>query len=136
MVDSEKWKYVDADGYADARPDQTGWSQIFRPPRSDGPGNFGNHEQNGGRLFSVSKLVFEAVVYPEAADDWAEQVRGSGAIAVALMQGPNSSGKCSLPLPFPSLVRKMIPVRSLAQAYCRAAYGTQSSDIDCFGKTP
>jgi hypothetical protein len=33
MVDSEKWKYVDADGYADARADQTGWSQIFRPPR-------------------------------------------------------------------------------------------------------
>jgi hypothetical protein len=30
--------------------------QIFRPPRNDGPGNYGRHEQNGGRLFSVSTL--------------------------------------------------------------------------------
>ncbi len=36
---------------------------MFAPPRNDGPGNFDNHEQNGGRLFSVSKLVLEAVIY-------------------------------------------------------------------------
>lgn len=50
------------------------YQQVFAPPRTDGPGNYDNHEQNGGRLFSVSKFVLEAVVYPEAADDWAEQV--------------------------------------------------------------
>ena len=33
MVDSEKWSFVDKDGFAEARPDQTGWSQVFAPPR-------------------------------------------------------------------------------------------------------
>lgn len=136
MVDSEKWKYLDSDGYAEARPDQAGWAQVFRPPRTDGPGNYGNHEQNGGRLFSVSKLIFEATLYPEAADDWAEQVQGSSAIATVLMQGPNKSGNCSSPLPFPSLVREAMQVGSLAQVYCRVAYGAQGSNMDCFGKTP
>jgi hypothetical protein len=126
MVDSEKWKYVDADGYAEARNDQTGWSQIFRPPRADGPGNYGNHEQNGGRLFSVSKMVYEATMYPEAVDDWADQVRGSSAIAHALLQA-SDSGNCTglapATLPYPSLVRKPMVAGSMAQAYCKVAYG-------------
>jgi hypothetical protein len=101
-VDSEKWKYVDKNGFAESRADQTGWSQVFAPPRSDGPGNFNKHEQNGGRLFSVSKLILEATLYPEAAMDWAEQVRGSTAIAVALMHGA-ATRNCSA-LPYPTLV--------------------------------
>ena len=64
MVDSEKWKFVTPNGFAEARPDQTGWSQVFEQ-RTDGPGSYDNHEQNGGRLFSTSKLVLEAGLYPE-----------------------------------------------------------------------
>eukprot|EP00935_MAST-01C_sp_MAST-1C-sp1_P001214 g1214.t1 len=131
MVDSEKWSSVDADGYAHAQANQSGWSQVFRPPRTDGPGNYGNHEQNGGRLFSVSKFVFEAMVYPEAVSDWAEQVRGSTAIASALLQ-PNQTAR----LPFPALVRKPMPPGSLAQGYCKVAYGASCCTLDSFNKTP
>ena len=101
--------------------DQTGWSQVFAPPRTDGPGNYNNHEQNGGRLFSVSKMVLESILYPQAVDDWAEQVRGATAIAAALLQ-PTVRDKTA-PLPFPQLVRTPMPPNSLAQAYCKVAYG-------------
>eukprot|EP01052_Picozoa_sp_SAG31_P026301 SAG31_NODE_2374_length_5842_cov_18.784433_1_plen_1112_part_00 len=140
MVDSEKWKYVDKAGFAEPRADQTGWSQVFAPPRTDGPGNFNNHEQNGGRLFSVSKLVLEAVVYPEAAVDWAEQVRGATAIAKTLLdRAATSAANCSSQLPFPNLVRTPMPADSLAHEYCESAYGCNrdptSCATDCFGKT-
>jgi hypothetical protein len=136
-VDSEKWKYVDKNGFAESRADQTGWSQVFAPPRSDGPGNFNKHEQNGGRLFSVSKLILEATLYPEAAMDWAEQVRGSTAIAVALMHGA-ATRNCSA-LPYPTLVRTPMATASLAHGYCEVAYGCTRNPSacmkDCFGKT-
>jgi hypothetical protein len=130
---------VTPDGFAEARPDQTGWSQVFGN-RTDGPGNYNNHEQNGGRLFSVSKLVLEAVLYPEAASDWAEQVQGATAIATALLQGPpTSGGHCSGALPSPNLVRTPMANNSLAHKYCEVAYGCtrepSSCPADCFGKT-
>jgi hypothetical protein len=139
MVDSEKWTLVN-NGFALPSPEQTGWSQVFAPPRTDGPGNFNNHEQNGGRLFSVSKMVLEAVLYPEAAVDWAEQVRGSTAIAAALLGGPvTPGGNCSAPLPHPSLVRTSMAADSLAHKYCEVAYGCTralaSCAKDCFGKS-
>jgi hypothetical protein len=110
---------------------------------TDGPGNYDNHEQNGGRLFSVSKMVLEALMYPEAVDDWAEQVRGATAIAAALLQPTTDSDgerdnadtdarigavdadeDAAVPaLPFPGLVRTAMPAGSLAQAYCKVAYG-------------
>ena len=112
---------------------------------TDGPGNYDNHEQNGGRLFSVSKMVLEALMYPEAVDDWAEQVRGATAIAAALLQPTTDSDEerdnadtdartgavdadadadAAVPaLPFPGLVRTAMPAGSLAQAYCEVAYG-------------
>jgi hypothetical protein len=94
---------------------------------ADGPGNFGNHEQNGGRLFSVSKMILEATMYPEAVDDWAQQVRGSTAIASALLQLEASHQTNTTPpvLPYPGLVRTTMPPGSLAQAYCKVAYGPQ-----------
>ena len=179
----------------EARPDQTGWSQVtdllgvalllsphstsssththiphlkalsaisspqvFAPPRTDGPGNFGNHEQNGGRLFSVSKMVFEACLYPEAAEDWSEQVRGLGAIASTLLNsstGPHNSAAQGLwgttqnvsfhgwhevnPLPFANLTRTPMPGQTLAHAYCEVAYGCTRQPSSCpkdqFGKT-
>lgn len=109
--------------------DQTGWSQVFAPPRTDGPGNYNNHEQNGGRLFSVSKMVLESTLYPQAVDDWAEQVRGATAIAEALLQHVEWNVKPSLP--FAQLVRTPMPQGSLAQAYCTKAYGPSGKVCRC-----
>ena len=142
MVDSEKWNFVTERGFAEARPDQTGWSQVFDPSenRTDGPGNYNMAEQNGGRLFSVSKMILEATLYPEAAADWVEQVRGSTAIAATLLQGPKTpGGNCSSALPLPDLVRTPMERNSLAHKYCEVAYGCMrepsSCPTDCFGKT-
>ena len=131
MVDSEKWSCVDDQGFAEPKEGCKGWSQVFAPPRTDGPGNFDNHEQNGGRLFSVSKFVLEAVMYAEAADDWAEQVTGATAIAESLLR-PQSNA--TAPLPFPGLVRTPMPPGSLAQAYCVVAYGPGGKAVDRYGK--
>ena len=94
---------------------------MFAPPRADGPGNYNNHEQNGGRLFSVSKMVLESTLYPQAVGDWADQVRGAAGIAAALLQPVGLDEEPSLP--FPQLVRTPMPQGSLAQAYCKVAYG-------------
>ena len=128
-------KFVDKNGFAEARVDQTGWSQVFAPPRTDGPGNFGNNGQNGGRLFSTSKQILEAVLYPEAAEDWVELVRGSTAIA-AVLQGTKGD---NVTLPYPNLANPDLPSGSLAHAYCEVAYGCIRTPGTCskdsFGKT-
>jgi hypothetical protein len=66
-------------------------------------------------------MVLESTLYPQAVDDWAEQVRGAAGIAMALLQPVGSDAKPSLP--FPQLVRTPMPLGGLAQAYCKVAYG-------------
>ena len=67
-------------------------------------------------------MVLESTLYPQAVDDWAEQVLGAAAIATALLQPVGLDAKPSLP--FPELVRTPMPPGSLAQAYCKVAYGS------------
>lgn len=133
VYDSERWTYVDDDGFALPLLNQTGWSQVFRH-RLDGPGNYGNSEQNGGRLWSTSTTIFQATLYPEAADDWKRLVSGTDNLASQLWS--DGSG-CSHPLSYndPSLLRAPIN-SSLARGYCVRAYGKDSHLEDCWGTTP
>ena len=70
---SSRWKQRDHEGYARRMDDSGGDWQIFNPAAgaSDGYGQFGYTEENGGIVLSTTALVFEAGVYPEMFADFA-----------------------------------------------------------------
>ena len=69
---SSRWKQRDHEGYARRVNGSGGDWQIFNPAvgASDGYGQFGYTEENGGIVLSTTALVFEAGVYPEMFADF------------------------------------------------------------------